>query len=136
FYDSANKRKEAQAVYQEATTIDPQDLQTPLAFGDFFLAIQRTEAAVTAYKQAEASHPTALLPKQKLAEVYLEQNNLDTAATYIDALLQLNKADVTSRYLSGRLRLAQQHVAEAITILYKVVQERPNLAPAQYTLGL
>ena len=68
--------------------------------------------------------------------MYLDQNNLDAAATYIDALLQLNKADVTSRLLTGRLRLAQQQVAEAITILQKVVQERPNLALAQYTLGL
>jgi tetratricopeptide (TPR) repeat protein len=68
--------------------------------------------------------------------MYLDQNNLDAAAMYITTLLQLNKDDVMSRYLSGRLQLAQQHVAEAITILNKVVQEWPHLAPAQYTLGL
>ena len=47
-----------------------------------------------------------------------------------------NSTKPMSRAAHGRLRLAQQQVAEAITILQKVVQERPHLALAQYTLGL
>ena len=100
------------------------------------MATQKGAKAVATYKKAATIAPASPLPKRKLAELFLLQNALDDAAFYIEDLLKSNKDDTAGHYLKGRLALAREHTAEAITALKKVIKEEPHLAAAHYYLGL
>ena len=46
-----------------------------------------------------------------------------------------HQGEMATRYLSGRLALANNQVAEAITIFRMVIKEEPRLTVAHYALG-
>src|SRR5438876_10029997 len=85
--------------------------------------------------RSETLKPKSLLPKKRLAALYLATQKLDEAEKVAAAVLENNPKDTEGLFFTARLQLAKNKPKDAIETLQRVIKQEPRDANARYFRG-
>ncbi len=138
---TANNYDLALAKLTEATTKTDKCIDCFVRMGDIYVKQSNPEKAEEAYKQAIALDDKTVEAYDGLAIVYNTQKKLDEAAAATNKAMELRNAkggpvDPMAAYNAGVVFWNQNKFPEAKAQFQKAVQAKPDLADAQYYLGM
>ncbi|MBI2267416.1 MAG: tetratricopeptide repeat protein, partial [Armatimonadetes bacterium] len=87
-------------------------------------------------KEQVVLNPLDVQAHYQLASSYLQENNLDLAATEYEKVLELDPRNVTAHFDLGIILQRQGKLDEAIAQWQETVSLSPNFMRAHYNLGL
>ncbi|HWB30101.1 MAG TPA: tetratricopeptide repeat protein [Vicinamibacterales bacterium] len=138
---TANNYDVAVAKLTEATTKTDKCIECFVSLGDIYLKQSNPDKAEEAYKQAIALDDKNVSAYDGLAIVYNTQKKLDEAAAATNKAMELRSAtggpvDPMAAYNAGVVFWNQNKFPEAKAQFQKAVQAKPDMADAQYYLGM
>jgi tetratricopeptide (TPR) repeat protein len=138
---AANNFDLAVSKLTEATTKIDKCKACYVGLGDIYVKQSNPEKAEEAYKQAIAIDDSTVEAYDGLAIVYNTQKKLDQAAAATTKAMELRNAkggpvDPMSAYNAGVVFWNQNKFPEAKAQFQKAVQAKPDMADAQYYLGM
>lgn len=124
----------ALALYEQALSVQPGQLDLMLAAGVQLQALKRFEAARDLYAQARSSHPNVPVVHYNLGIVYNELNDLDASAQAYQRALSLDPAYADAQFgLAITLEKQDAH-AEALHMYERYLrQPQPRYAQEAQT---
>jgi tetratricopeptide (TPR) repeat protein len=138
---TANNYDVAVAKLTEATTKTDKCIECFVRLGDIYVKQSNPDKAEESYKQAIALDDKTVEAYDGLAIVYNTQKKLDDAAAATSKAMELRSAkggpvDPMAAYNAGVVFWNQNKFPEAKAQFQKAVQAKPDLADAQYYLGM
>jgi DNA-binding helix-hairpin-helix protein with protein kinase domain/Flp pilus assembly protein TadD len=132
----AKKFLEAEAAYEQATTLRPDFAEAYHELGYVRFTLDEFDGAIAALTQARTLRPKHAETSRMLGQVYEAKENWSEAAKYYRdaAVLQPNHA--TTQYNLGRALIKLRNIEVALQALQEAVKLKPNWAAAHYELGL
>jgi len=128
---------EAEALYQKALVIQPQDAEVFVQLGSLFAQQQAWEQAIEHYQKAVALQPNFAEAHWALAEVYEQVGESIQAALAQHRALMESSAwgTVQERIQLGQLLLQAGYAQEAIDCLRDAVRQDPDNATLYHAIG-
>ena len=114
----------------------PNSADAAMAIGDFYLAYNRSEEALSEYRRALSDAPKNLDIKKRILDLYLLTKQTELAAVLDRELMKDAPKDVLVRVGHGRVLMAQGKSAEAIDQLQRVVSDDVDSPQAHYFLAM
>jgi superkiller protein 3 len=127
---------EAQAAYEEAIRIDPENSGATANLGTCLLHNRQIRRAREVLEAFVSRHPEDVPTRLVLARVFIRQADLERAAALLEAILKTQPDLLTARYNLGFLSYRLRRYDVARTHLRRAVEIRPEFPEAFYTLGL
>ena len=141
----AEKNDSALVVYRLATTINPAGTNSLMAVGTIYETLGKPDSAIMYYRLASsAGTPTdraAALSRSRMAGLFAQSNQLDSAATYYTIIARsaeaAGDADVrNSATLNlGAVLYNGKRYQEAIPVLRRYLEWRPDMMSARQYLA-
>jgi tetratricopeptide (TPR) repeat protein len=128
----------ADAELRRMIAASPDDYQLRLGLGQFYLSHNKLPEAEAVYRQVikdDGTGPNGLTARDRLAGVYLNSNQPDTAAQLLDEVLKKNPRDNDALYDRAELSLAHGKPDAAVADLRTVQRDQPNSVAIQRALA-
>ncbi|MFQ5457785.1 MAG: tetratricopeptide repeat protein [Myxococcota bacterium] len=119
----------AGACKRETTAEDLQEARRLLVTGE-------TEGAIAIYKKVIDTHPESGEAHARLAEIYLNQGEMDLAKPHVDRAVEIAPQDPATNYVRGRYLLNQRLWVQAGQSLELAADENIFNADYQFWLGV
>lgn len=134
-----NNFKQAQACYEQALKLHPQDVNAENNLGLTYEAVYKLDDAIAAYRtaiewQRNSPHPSEQ-PYLNLATVLLNQNKVDQALSLLQKAISISPNDATVLGQLARANLLQNRLPDAESELRHALQSKPNDSSLHYQLG-
>jgi tetratricopeptide (TPR) repeat protein len=113
----------AEAGYQQAITLDPQDPDSYLEYGRFKARLNQFDEAISLLKKALARVPYNLEANTMLGEIYSQNENSSAAIPPLRIVLKERPGDARSRVHLARALANLNRVTEAILILEAATED-------------
>lgn len=123
----AGKHAEAGAVFEEVTTLVPNNTSYYLISGKFYEYVKNYKKAEELYKNALKIDPLYAQVLKRLTVVYLLQDNTKDALTYIN-MVDIVEQDVDYYLLKAECYSLDKKYKEAIPVLEEGVKHNPTNA--------
>jgi tetratricopeptide (TPR) repeat protein len=127
---------QAQASLTNAHRLQPGEMQWPYLLGHVFRFKNDVPAAEGAFGEALKLAPTHLPTLVWLAEMHLAQSEADQAEPLLIKAQSLDPESGAVRFALGRLALARQDYAQAVTHLEAALARGPQATRIHYPLAL
>jgi tetratricopeptide (TPR) repeat protein len=114
----------AEAAYQRAITLDPQDPDSYLEYGRFKARLNQFDQAISLLKKALAIVPYNLEANATLGEIYSLNENPKAAIPPLRIVLRERPGDVQSRLHLAQALAKLDQVQEAIQVLEAAPEDR------------
>ena len=134
---SADYDKAAQE-FKRAIAMDPSAADAPQAFdllATVYVAQNKTQDAINAYKSSIAIAPSDDNAHYKLGNIYYSQKNYTAAEKEYKTALNLNPTSTTNRFSLGQAYLAEGRYQDAEKQFQQVIRMDPSQYGGYYALG-
>jgi tetratricopeptide (TPR) repeat protein len=125
----------AQVTLQRVIELDPGSARAHRLYGDSLLAKNLFNEAAKEYEIAAGIEPRDADVLHALGDAYHRLAAFDSEAEVYRHLLELKPLDPEAYYLAGTSELHRGHAGEAIPLLQKALQLKPDLVLAEAQLG-
>lgn len=125
----------AEASYQNACALAPDELRWPYYLGVVRQGIGKLDGAATAFRRALEIHDD-LAARVRLGRVLLAQNRGDEARVELERALELDAENPATLAALGELALASGDNARAVELLSAVLERLPAANRLHYPLGI
>jgi tetratricopeptide (TPR) repeat protein len=125
----------AQAAFETAHQIDPNDAMALYNLGVLHLLNGRTRQALAQFKLAHGMDRRTFEIPFQIGKLLTEQGSYPEARRYLEAALAMRADSAAAHSLLGQCLAAAGHAREAITACKKAVKINPNDAAALSELG-
>jgi tetratricopeptide (TPR) repeat protein len=127
---------EARECFERAAAADPRSVEALNNLGMALAKEDRLDAAISAYRNALAIAPGFAPALLNWGNALKDRGDLDGAIERYSQGLAVDPANVSALVNSGSVELARARHAEARCLYERALEIRPDLADAQYALGL
>jgi tetratricopeptide (TPR) repeat protein len=124
------------ACYLSAKMLAPQDFRWVYLLGVLYQQTSQLEQAAGTLKRALEIRPNDAPAKLRLAQVYLELNETDSANPLFRESLAEDGMIATAASGLGRAALSQRRFHEAVEWFEKALEEQPQATRLNYSLGI
>ncbi len=131
-----NEIQNAETAFKAGADCAPVDSPLPIEYGRFEIQSGHIMAAGKFFAALTAKNPDYVPAWLGLAEVALDEKNLDGCSTAIKKALARDPDNVDARVLDARLELARSDVAPATAALEQLAKKYPQAARIHYQLAL
>lgn len=128
-----NKKTQAEQACEDALRLSPDHLPTLLLLADIYILYGERSKALALLQKASALHPDDEQVLVALAAYYQRARQFNEAETWARAALNVNAENASANIIMGRIRLAENAVAEAEYHAKFVIMHEPESRAA---LGL
>jgi tetratricopeptide (TPR) repeat protein len=125
----------AQATLQRVVELDPDSARAHRLYGDSLVARGLFNQAAKEYEVAAKIEPRDAEVLRALGDAYHRLAAFDLEAETYRRLVELEPLDPQAYYLAGASELHRQRPGEAIPLLRKALQLKPDLSLAEAQLG-
>jgi tetratricopeptide (TPR) repeat protein len=115
---------EANICFMEAERLDPHDIRWPYLRG-VSLAVSDPQAAIECYLRSIEIHPNLPLPRLRLAELYIDLDQLDQAGTHLRAARDLDPGHARTLLDLGRVAFLRGDFQESLQHTKKSAMQEP-----------
>ncbi|MCA9199050.1 MAG: tetratricopeptide repeat protein [Planctomycetales bacterium] len=126
---------EAQSSLEKAVQLLPDFAPAHNNLGAVFQQQLDFEQAKIHYQRAIQLEPRYVKAINNLGVIFREEGRLTEAKRQFERVLAIDVTSVEGRYNLAVTQVALHEVADAERLLQSVLQDKPNYAPAQITLG-
>jgi tetratricopeptide (TPR) repeat protein len=126
----------AEATYKNAIAAVPGNSAPRFLLAELYVAQQRNDDALALLQVMAKDGPDAPVAKKRLADLYMNLAKIPEAEQGVRELVAADKGDLETRYLRGRLLLAQGDIPGGTQELEQVLKEWPSLVRARFQLAL
>lgn len=127
---------EAQAAYEEALRLEPDQAQATAALGTCYLKNRQVRKAHDLLADFLARHPENFAVRLVLARTLIRETDFDAAAVELRRVLTTDPDNLLAHYNLGFMAYRSRRYDEAVEQLQRTIALRPNHPEAHYTLGL
>ncbi len=114
---------------------DPENIDGRLLQSDVLLVKREGKKASDELQRLDKAYPKLPQVKFRLAQAYLQQNQVSQAETALDQAIAANPNYTEAIVARAELNLKAGHVPAAISALEGVLKKQPKLKPAQILLA-
>ncbi len=132
YYLAERQFEKAEKAYQDFVAVQENSPESRMDLASFYAIIGRQDDAIKTYENILSDAPEYARARYKLAEIFLERKDFGLVNTEVEKLLSLNGDDVEAYMLRGRVKLAEDKPAEAVTDLEEVLKKQPSLQTALF----
>ena len=125
----------ADRCFEQIERLDPGSWRAHQVRAEAFQQRQADEEAITEYRKAIDINPKRAELHRHLGLLYLLNNAYDEAQQALERALELDGANPSTLYFTGRLHVAKQLHAESIRFFEAALRLDPNLVQARPSLG-
>ena len=137
FYESAGQYDQAEKAYLQAVEAAPREDVTPLMnLGAYYARMKAYEKAIDAMQRAAEIKKDDLNIQLSIAQLQFDFNRINDSEAMVDRVLDKESGNVGANFLKGRLYLARNDFAQALSRFDLVVRENPGNAGAHYFRAL
>ena len=131
------KPREAQSQLRRAVQLDPNNADANFNLGNVLLTQGSADEAVKSYRQAIAVRPDMAAAHCRLGVAIWKdgKGNAEAAIQELDRALKLNANDPEAYYYAGIIMSANKQTADAIRLLRRAVELRPEWPEAHAGLA-
>ena len=122
--------------FQKAAAEYPEDRNSLLLLGDYYLYLQQTENATATYEQIIAKWPEMKEVKAKVAGLLLEERKGEKAEAHIESLVREHPDYARGHLLQGLIKKESGENAAAKSAFSKAKELQPDAAGGHYYYGL
>lgn len=115
---------EANACFTEAEDLDPHDFRWPYLRG-VSKAVTDPQAAIDCFQRSVEIRPDLPLPRLRLAELYIDLNQLDKAESHLRAALDLDPGNPRTLLDLGRVAFLRDDLQESLDHTQKSAMQAP-----------
>lgn len=126
----------AEACYQNARQLAPQDFRWQYLLAHVQQAAGRTDEAIQAFQAARTLRPNYLATLVQLGNLCLQQNRLAEAETAYQQALALEAECSAARYGLGQIALSRRVYADAVKQFERALTLTPQADRIHYSLAL
>ena len=138
FLTTQRTREQAEQTLRKYIQANPDKYELRLGLGALLTRAGATKDAIVAYKEVIArdpNGPSGVVARDRLARLYVAQNQLDDAQKLIAEVLQKSPRDDDALLLRGQLELARNDATAAIGDLRAVIRDQPGAIPVRQLLA-
>jgi cellulose synthase operon protein C len=129
-------RAEAERIMQQAKQTLLRDSNGYRLLGDFYIATNQMDKAVTEYASLYRDHPEDPAVQKNYIQLLIIKVRLNEAAELNKSLLKEHPQDEDGLLYQGQILNGQGQFASAVHPLETILNENPNNAMAHYHLGV
>jgi cellulose synthase operon protein C len=129
-------RADAEQIMQQAKQALSGDSAGYRLLGDFYIATNQVDKALSEYASLYRDHPDDLAVEKNYIQVLIIKGQLNDAARLEDHLLKKHPRDEDALLYKGQILNGQGHFAEAVQVLQTILNDSPSNAMAHYHLGV
>jgi tetratricopeptide (TPR) repeat protein len=126
----------AEAYYQNAQTLAPDDWQWPYLLGYFYRLRGPLDKAVVAFERARQLRPDHVGTLVRLGDVYLALGRPEVAAPLFDKALALDSSSAAAWFGSGRVALERNDDHRAVKALEEALARDAGATAVHYPLAM
>ena len=126
----------AEREYRDALALDPKSAKAHFGLCNVYVRTGRLPEAEQAYKASLALDPTLAAAHANLGVTYYQMGQLAQAASEFDAALKIEPDDPQTLYLMAVVRLQENNLPAAETLLIQARDRKPYLPEVYYGLGV
>lgn len=126
----------AEQRYRDAVAIDPKSAEAQFGLGNALVRQNKLAEAAAAYQIAVARDPNMAAAQANLGVVYYQQGDLTKAAQAFDAALRLVPDDPQTLYLKAAVRIQENNMVEAESLLTRARDLDSTMPEVYYGLGV
>jgi tetratricopeptide (TPR) repeat protein len=130
YYDAA------EVCFENARTLAPRDRRWPYFLGHVYRLENDPARAISAFEQALALSPDEVPALVWLADMHLAQSRPEAAEPLLTRARSLEQESGAVRFGLGRVALARNDFAGAVTHLERALQLAPQASSVHYPLAL
>ena len=127
---------EAEAAYEQATTLRPDFAEAHHELGYVRFKINEYDRAITAFTQARMLRPEYAETSRLLGQVYEAKENWSEAVKFYREATVLQPTHATTQYNLGRSLMQTGDLESAIQAFQKAIKLKPDWAAVHYQLAL
>ena len=142
FYNSRGAKDRADAMIQQATVAQPNDVRPLLILSAYRGRNNDLPGALDAAERAIQVDPASKVAKLRKAELLVDigmkegsSDKLAQSRAIVDAVLAAEPSSPEARFVEAKLDLAEGKIDEAVAALRKVLEARPDWAQAHFLLA-
>jgi tetratricopeptide (TPR) repeat protein len=133
---NAAAKSKALDVLDRANKEDPRNPLLLQKMGDGFAVLGAPEKAETVYRKLLDRFPNLPGLREKLAEIYLRQQDRTKAAEQLEAIVRNNPTNPQAHYFLGGIAFEEKKWKEAAEHYNRAIVVGPAFEPAYYDLAL
>lgn len=131
---AAGKNADAHRLLESVLAREPKNAEALVTRGRLFLSEGNTVNALTALQTAVEANPRSIDAHLALAQTYEARSAVKEATTAYNDALKVDGNNLDARIGLARVRINSGNAADALPLIVKVVEERPNSVDARLLL--
>ena len=126
----------AEACYQNAMSLAPQDSSWPYALGRLHQERGEVRKSIEYLRLADKLRPNEIPVLVRLADAYLTDGQSEAAKELFERSLKLDESLVASMAGLGRIAVSQRNFTKAIELLSAALRLQPSASSLHYPLAM
>ncbi|MBV9183369.1 MAG: tetratricopeptide repeat protein [Acidobacteria bacterium] len=134
-YLAQGKRAEAEDFLKQLKREMPQNPMAYRMLGDFYVAVNNIDAALSEYASLYRDHPRDLEVEKNYVQLLIVKSRWDEANKINEEILKYRPQDENALLYRGEIELGLGKANDAVQTLQDVASDNPDNAVAHYQLG-
>jgi tetratricopeptide (TPR) repeat protein len=126
----------AQAAYENAQRLAPEDPRWPYFLGQLHRTANRDDQALEAFQRSLELRPDHVAAQVRMGEVLLDQNRPDEAEARFEKTLALDPENAAALFGLGQIAAGRGNTQQAVERFRRVLELDPQATSVHYPLGL